>query len=396
MAGSIASNIVWEIPRDCWPTPQQELLLKASLLGGEEAVKAWREWRRVQDIEAVDYGSFRLLPLAYKNLIRLGIDDAELKRLKGIYRQSWVRNQLLFNEGVKLLKGFEQAGIKTVVLKGAALSLKYYQDAGTRPMADFDFMVPPDKARQATAYLIDEGWEPRTRLSSDIQLYHGCNFAHKNGLEVDLHWHLLDESCFSGGDDPFWKEAAPLEIQNISTLTLDPADHLLHACVHGLRWNATPPIRWIADAYIIIETSGNNLDWDRILQHAKDYGLVSCLAAGLSYIRTLLNCEIPEFVIRGLKDMPVTRMDRVTFKARTRNLNVVSPIPAVWNHYTRHTRMTSEMGTLRRLLRFPGYLQVLWGLESIWHVPYYFITKGFVRIVRITKSKLGMQSQHFG
>ena len=50
---------------NCWPSRQQELLLKASLLRGKEALSAWEEWRSDVDIEQVDVASHRLLPLLY-------------------------------------------------------------------------------------------------------------------------------------------------------------------------------------------------------------------------------------------------------------------------------------------------------------------------------------------
>ena len=391
MPEPIVSGITWEMPRDCWPTPQQELLLCASTFEGSDAIKAWRKWRSLQDIDAMDYGSFRLLPLLYKNLVKLEVDDVEMKRLKGVYRLAWVKNQILVDQGTKLLSSFHEAGIRTMVLKGAALLLRYYKDMGTRPMADFDMMIPPDKVKQATSYLTEEGWTPSTLVNSDIGVYHGCNFTNKKDLQIDLHWHLLEESCFPGGDDSFWDGSVPLNIKNFSTLMLNPADQLLHICGHGIRWNPVPPIRWVADADAIIKTSGNDLDWERLVRHAETYTLVSCLATGLTYIKGLLNSEIPESVLRALSALPVSRIDRVTFKARTRNLHLVSPLPACWNHYKRHARMTGDIGTLRRLLRFPGYLQARWGLNSTWHVPCYFISKGFVRMAKIMKSRLGIQ-----
>jgi hypothetical protein len=48
----------------CWPTEQQELLLKAALLKGEPAIQAWERWVSQVDINDLDQGSLRLTPLA--------------------------------------------------------------------------------------------------------------------------------------------------------------------------------------------------------------------------------------------------------------------------------------------------------------------------------------------
>jgi len=95
-------------------TPPQELLLKAALLSGEEALESWRKWQDAIDWnEFLDHGSFRLLPLLYTNLYNHGVDDPAMGKLKGIYRQAWSKNQTLFHEMAKVVKYLQHAGIKT-------------------------------------------------------------------------------------------------------------------------------------------------------------------------------------------------------------------------------------------------------------------------------------------
>src|SRR5215469_14327441 len=76
----------------CWPTPLQELLLRAAVMRGPVAVEAWGKWKHTVNIEAVDFGSHRMLPLLYRNLLRHGISDPLLARLKSAYRYYWYQN----------------------------------------------------------------------------------------------------------------------------------------------------------------------------------------------------------------------------------------------------------------------------------------------------------------
>ena len=69
----------------CWPTWEQESLLKAALLQGEEAIKAWHKWKSRVDVDQLDPGSLRLLPLLYRNLRTHGVEDPLMNRFKGIY-----------------------------------------------------------------------------------------------------------------------------------------------------------------------------------------------------------------------------------------------------------------------------------------------------------------------
>ena len=45
------------------PTDDQELLLKAALFKGQAAKEAWKKWDAKNQIEQIDYGSYRLIPL---------------------------------------------------------------------------------------------------------------------------------------------------------------------------------------------------------------------------------------------------------------------------------------------------------------------------------------------
>lgn len=81
--------------RDCWPTWEQELLLRAALLQGKDAIAAWEEWKLSTDIEQIDLGSEQMFPLLYYNLITHGIKDPLIDNLKTFYLRTWRRNQLL-------------------------------------------------------------------------------------------------------------------------------------------------------------------------------------------------------------------------------------------------------------------------------------------------------------
>ena len=69
------ASINHEYQGGCWPTPEQELLLRAALLQGEASLKAWQEWKSTLDFDHIDPGSQRLVPLLYHNLQRQGVQD---------------------------------------------------------------------------------------------------------------------------------------------------------------------------------------------------------------------------------------------------------------------------------------------------------------------------------
>src|SRR5262249_8973678 len=65
-----------------WPTSSQVLLLRAALGRGPEALEAWSEWKSRHDLieTELDHGSFRLLPLVYKNLAAQETSEPQMPR----------------------------------------------------------------------------------------------------------------------------------------------------------------------------------------------------------------------------------------------------------------------------------------------------------------------------
>ena len=110
------------------PTQEQELLLKAALLIGTDAISAWQKWKTSVDINFLDHASINLLPLLYYNLTEQVIKDPIINRYKGTFRKTWYKNQLLMNELKALVSVFQKAGIKIMALKGIALIFDTLRD----------------------------------------------------------------------------------------------------------------------------------------------------------------------------------------------------------------------------------------------------------------------------
>ena len=109
-----------------WPTQNQELLLRAALLKGDAALKAWHEWKRSVDIEVLDFGSHRMIPKLYRNLLDHGVRDPLMDRFKSVYRYYLYKNEILLHHTTAALKSFRDADIATMLLKGSALISLYY------------------------------------------------------------------------------------------------------------------------------------------------------------------------------------------------------------------------------------------------------------------------------
>ncbi len=370
-------------------TKNQELLLRAALFNGADAVKAWKEWESGVDWDGqIDNGSFRLLPLLYMNLKRLGIRDPLMSKLKGIYLKSWYKNQRLFFEAGRIIDYLHGEGIQTIVLKGVPLAILYYKNCGVRPMSDVDILVPASQTLLTSDALQRAGWDPSTDESLDVPMKyrHSQKFVGESGTEIDLHWNLIIESTRVGTASVFWDKAVPIKVQNVPSYALDPTDMLFHVIVHGIKWNEEPPIRWIADAVTIMRSPDLRIDWSRIISHAKKYMVCLQIKEGLNYLYEKFRAPVPKTVMDDIGAIPVSYLERFEYRRLISNGEYYSGtllggFPA---YLVEYLRLTRDSAFLPAFAGFPRYLQHVMQKKNMRHLLSHLAVRG----IRISKEKL--------
>jgi hypothetical protein len=378
--------------QNLFATRDQELLLKAALLQGPDAIDAWQEWKDKTDLEGhLDRGSFRLLPLLYKNLLRHRVEDPFMNKLKGIYRREWYKNQMFFFEMSKVLRYLHEEGIRTMILKGAALTVLHYKDYGVRPMADIDVLVPTSDVVLAIDLLDRAGWTPAAGFTNDdLHCRHAAQLTHQSGKELDLHWHLLHESCRKDSDTDFWNGAVPAKMKDVSTKALNPADALLHVIVHGVKWNPEPPIRWIADAMSIINCSDSQIEWERLIHQAKKHRVSLRVKEALNYLYGGFQASVPVAVIGKLDDIRISLVERFEFRRIIRNEKTRGDalLGGFEFTFTDYLRLSHGKGPLAVIFGLSRYLLNRSRKKSLRHFLVYVMARGIKRTKRRLLARL--------
>lgn len=380
-------NAVTEIPPSsapatggCWPNEQQELLLKAALLEGEAARAAWMSWRAKASLNKLDTASHRLLPLVYHNLRTLQIDDPLMPEMEGVHRYFWLRNQVLFNQAANVLRSLHAAGIPTLLLKGVALIVRQEQDPGLRPMEDFDFLVPVARVGDALPLLAAAGWRPLQPVDLRPEMLdqqHSADLKHESGINLDLHWHVLHGCTAADADDDFWAAAVEFRLQEVPTAVLSPADQLLHLCAHGVRWEQMPPIRWVADALLLLRAAPN-LDWDRLRAQTEKRRLVPRMRDALNYLVRVFAAPVPERVLQHLRTTPVSAAEEADHARITHPPSLPTLTDALRYHFAacrRKAGVAWRVGVL-------AYFQEVWKVKHRWQVPFVAVFRALRNIAR--------------
>lgn len=362
-----------------WPTPEQELLLKASLLNGEPAIAAWRGWASVVDFDSLDAGSQRLLPLLYKNLVEHDVRHPVINAYRGFYRMTWYKNRLLRHRITNVLSLLESNGISAVLLKGAALAPLYYKEWTLRPMNDFDLLVPQCNALKTVGLLCQAGWAPAASMpdESDLLTRHACTLIDDSGVEFDLHWRVMPESGCYEDDCDFISNAGVIDLDGVRVSVLSHTDQLFHVLVHGVRWNAVAPLRWVPDSMMILREAGLNIDWHRLLNEARRRCLVMSLRKTLIYLHEVFAAPVPADVISSLERMKPSLTERMEFCMNGRSRSLVRDIFYLW---FMHVRTSCVTGSIRLMLRFPSFLRKFWKVPADKSLAGFLICKLVKRI----------------
>ncbi len=339
------------------PTPAQEDLLEAAC--GHEALTraAWQSWRArlgARGLTAIDHGSSKILPLLMPRLALLPPDDPMLPLIRGCYRRAVYHNRMLRARAASLLAQFATAGIPTMVSKGGVLGSVYYRDLGLRPMNDFDVLVPRNRAVEAIRLLLAAGWFSTQPMPEALpNAYHSACFRSPDLLDFDLHWHLLPEACFAGAEDPAWQAAEPLSIDGATTAALCATDLLVVVCAHAAHWSPVSPVRWVADALVILRGGADRIDWARVATLAKRWHVVPHMRDTLHYLEHRWHAGVPRQLLTSLERYPVGRIDRRAYALLGRMPGTLTYLTRPWLRYRLRTRNRMWFGAL------PGFIDYL-------------------------------------
>ena len=356
-----------------WPTFEQELLLDAGLRNGPEAHAAWVKWKSFRRDGEVDAASSHLLPLAYWNLRHTGCRDSELQALRSTYLVAWGKHTIRTHRLRGIVSVLASEGMKALVLKGLALALQHYPDPATRVTGDIDVLIRREDVDRALGILTEEGWLPsqgREKLSPQTLLANpGVHLTGTDGDSLDLHWRVFLGAAEEKAYGAFWDRAVVIQRDDLEIHTLGPADQLLHACVHGLKWHSVPSCRWVADAVMIVGSEGTTLDWVQLVQSAREHRVDLRVGRALSYVAGRFGIVVPDEVHGALSGRGASWASRLELEIVTHSPYVLGPLSASAKAFVLYLRSGFRVVHTSRMVGFARYLQARWTLQSLWLTP---------------------------
>jgi hypothetical protein len=161
------------------------------------------------------------------------------------------------------------AGVRALVIKGAALAAQTGRTPVERRSGDVDLLIRPEDWLVAHDTLVGAGFEPDEvfwpPIGDDVRsrvlrwTYYEKSYRGP-GSAVDLHWRLTPGRPPGLDTGAVIRRAVTVEVNGAALLTLDPDTALAHTALHAakdgwVRLGAT------VDAFLLVEVSGAS--WDR-------------------------------------------------------------------------------------------------------------------------------------
>jgi hypothetical protein len=183
------------------------------------------------------------------------------ERLLQSYRETARRNAILFREMKKLAALFEEAGIRTVPLKGIGLLHRVYPWIGLRPMRDIDLLIRPEDRRRVGSILAASGYLPEGK--PDSRRFNRAFLRPDGNLVVEIHWRPADR--YRLPDDHWSRLWDRLNFDETSRCwSLSAPDQFLILCHHLDRHGLFNPLavhRPGTGDFLVDPLSGTRLIW---------------------------------------------------------------------------------------------------------------------------------------
>ena len=263
------------------------------------------------------HGVAPLVDVCLRNpLLTNGWPDAIRSRCRQRAIFEAVRNLAQHGEIARLLKGFHEAQLRPLILKGTALAYNLYPSPALRPRSDIDLLVPACDKRRSEEVMRSMGYV-LDGVPMGKHISHQSSWSHVDRLgtthDVDLHWRANNSPVLAKLLDYRDMESRAVTVQALGpdAYTLCPVHALLFACIHraghlnapyyanGVAHPAKDRLIWLYDIHLLASQL-TSTELDEVAVLAVQKRMTAICREALALCIELLQLQLPEPVMAKL------------------------------------------------------------------------------------------------
>jgi len=217
-------------------------------------------------------------------------------------------------ELVDVLASLSSAGVRPLVMKGAALGYTHYSSPSLRPRGDADLLIPGHAWDETARCLRALGYHRsgQNLASGPHQLIsYQCTFRKQDRFganhTLDVHWKISNVQAFAHAlsYEELEANAIPIVPFGRHARTLSPVHALFLACMHrtahihspfydddGVPVYAGDHLLWVYDVHLLARDMTAE-QWVELAQLARDKRLCGVLLSGLTAARQAFGTVLP-------------------------------------------------------------------------------------------------------
>jgi hypothetical protein len=349
-----------------WLKAEHILLFRAAFSSGKTVPTGWEDWYSKVDFEHdyLDRPSFLLMPFLYKNLATHNYDHPVMAKLKGIYRRSWLENQVFLEKISPILQRLGQAGVEIALLDDLASILRLYDGQGLRRPYSLDLLIQPGDVRPTLRTLGDLGiWATNPRPERFLRVETPLVFWTYKELAISLAWRVFPREMTTTEAMQVWHHREAVKFGDLKVFTADLETHYLRTCMRVSSSNPEESLMALVDVTRMAAKPPVDMDWTRIMSLAEKYQLVIPLRDTARLVNTILGLPLTEKLLSQLDNTTVNWLEQAEYQLVKQHTPRVFRLAG--KRYISYRRSPKEYGWLS----FPRYLQFVWGLKRLRSLP---------------------------
>lgn len=286
------------------PGHDETLLLRAILHRGDDALRAWAEFReRVPELPSIfrtDTGNRkRLSPLLLDSVRHNDLEtDAPLRTvLKTATLREQLRSKIYREIAGEVIDALGDAGLDVAVVKGAALAETAYAEPHLRHAHDIDVLVADDDLHDAARVVRSLGF----REAGPVARGQGLDLRHGTDLPVLLLTRLFRIPFYRGRLDDGSLRTRRVPGPGVRSARIpDPVDALLIALGHASYCPNRSNLLWAVDAWMLVHGTPA-VDWTLLPGRAREMRVELPVATMLDYLARELGAPIPDGIVEAVR-----------------------------------------------------------------------------------------------
>lgn len=196
---------------------------------------------------------------------------------------------------------FNKEGIPVLPLKGTFLAKQLYADISLRGISlDFDFLIK-EKDRDKVKKILETAGYQSTRTDEVKEWQWQCVFMKPKTTSIDLHWDITMMGRSKGRIEGLWRGTRLVNEDSISYYEFKEEELLLYLSAHLVNSGCCTQLKYICDINELLREYKHLLDWERIIEKAKEWRLSNSLYTALRLSKSLFDSRLPPGVLPKLK-----------------------------------------------------------------------------------------------